>query len=334
MAANKRVISMRTSRRNLLTAILPGALLCFGGPGQAQPLTKLRVGKAISSSFPFSGLELGVKSGVWKSAGLEVEISTFRGDGQLQQALAAGSIDFGLGSGPGMGYAAKGVPAHAVAALANKPANMAVIAGKASRVTKIAELKGKRIGVSTAGSLTDWLARNIAVSNKWKPSDLEILPMGDMRARLAAMRSGELAAAVTSLQEAYEIQDNGQGTVIATFADVVPHFHTHVIFARDALIKNNPDLVRRFLKAWFTVAAYMRDHRAAAVKSAAETMKLDAKVIDETYPIEISGMNFDGSFDPAALEVIRSSLKDLGILDTAPPVSAMLAPGFAPVKVN
>ena len=151
--------------------------------------------------------------------------------------------------------------------------------------------------------------------------------MGDMRARLAAMRSGELAAAVTSLQEAYEIQDNGQGTVIATFADVVPHFHTHVIFARDALIKNNPDLVRRFLKGWFTVAAYMRDHRAEAVKSAAETMKLDAKVINETYPIEISGMNFDGSFDPAALEVIRSSLKDLGILDTAPPVSAMLAPG-------
>jgi hypothetical protein len=45
-------------------------------------------------------------------------------------------------------------------------------------------------------------------------------------------------------------------------------------------------------------------------------------------------MNFDGSFDPAALEVIRSSLKDLGILDTMPPVSAMLTPGFAPVKVN
>jgi hypothetical protein len=45
-------------------------------------------------------------------------------------------------------------------------------------------------------------------------------------------------------------------------------------------------------------------------------------------------MNFDGSFDPAALEVIRSSLKDLGILDSAPPVSALLTPGFAPVKVN
>ena len=71
--------------------------------------------------------------------------------------------------------------------------------------------------------------------------------------------------------------------------------------------------MRRFLKGWFTIAAYMRDHRAEAVKSAADTMKLDPKVIDQTYPIEISGMNFDGSFDPPALDVIRASLKDLGI---------------------
>ena len=325
---------MPFSRREVIAVSLPGAIIGLSSIARAQQLTKVRVGKAIISSFPFSGLELGVKSGIWKAVGLDVEISTFRGDGQLQQALAAGSIDFGLGSGPGMGYAAKGVPAHAVAAVANKPANMALVVGKASGVTNIAGLKGKRIGVSTAGSLTDWLARNIAVSNKWKPSDIEILPMGDMRARLAAMRSGELTAAVTSVQEAYEIQDNGQGTVLATFADVVPHFHTHVVFARDALIKGNPDLVRRFLKGWFTVAAYMRDHRAEAVKAAADTMKLDPKVIDQTYPIEISGMNFDGSFDPAALDVIRASLKDLGILDTAPPVSAMLVRGFAPVKVN
>jgi NitT/TauT family transport system substrate-binding protein len=325
---------MPFSRREVIAVTLAGAMMGLSSVASAQQLTKVRVGKAISSSFPFSGLELGVKSGIWKAAGLDVEISTFRGDGQLQQALAAGSIDFGFGSGPGMGYAAKGVPAHAVAAVANKPANMALVVGKASGVTTIAGLKGKRIGVSTAGSLTDWLARNIALSNKWKSSDIEILPMGDMRARLAAMRSGELTAAVTSVQEAYEIQDNGQGTVLATFADVVPHFHTHVVFARDALIKGNPDLVRRFLRAWFTVAAYMRDHRAEAVKAAADTMKLDPKVIEQTYPIEISGMNFDGSFDPAALDVIRASLKDLGILDTAPPVSAMLAPGFTPVKVN
>src|SRR5579871_6303871 len=136
---------MRTNRRQFIAFLVCGVGAGIGTSALSQTLTKVRVGKAISSSFPFSGLELGVRTGIWKSAGLDVEISTFRGDGQLQQALAAGSIDFGFGSGPGMGYAAKGVPAHAVAAVANKPANMALVVGKASHVTKMDELKGKRI---------------------------------------------------------------------------------------------------------------------------------------------------------------------------------------------
>jgi len=327
---------VRTNRRGFLAMFALGLVSACGlaGGAAAQDLKKVRVGKAINSSFPFAGLELGVSRGIWKAAGLSLEISTFRGDGQLQQALAAGSVDFGFGSGPGMGYAAKGVPAHAVAVIANRPANMALVVGKASGVTTIDGLKGKRIGVSTAGSLTDWLARNIAVSKKWRSSDIEIVPMGEMRTRLAAMRSGELAGAVTSVQEAYQIQDNGQGTVLTTFGEVVPHFHTHVVFARDALIEKDPDLVRRFLKGWFTVAAYMRDHRAETVKSVAATMRVGEKITDQTYAIETGMLSFDGQFDAQALDVIRHSLKDLQILDFLPETSKLYKSGFVPVKVN
>jgi NitT/TauT family transport system substrate-binding protein len=327
---------MRTSRRDVLALFASSVAFVSGLSAvvSAQELKKVRVGKAINSSFPFAGLELGLKQGIWRSVGLNAEISAFRGDGQLQQALAAGSVDFGFGSGPGMGYAAKGVPAHAVAVVANRPANMALVVAKGSHVTSIGELKGKRIGVSTAGSLTDWLARSIAVSNKWKTSDIEIVPMGEMRSRLAAMRSGELTGAVTSVQEAYQIQDNGQGTVLTTFGEVVPHFHTHVIFARDELIQKDPDLVRRFLKGWFTIAAYMRDHRAETVKSIAATMKVSERIIDETYSIETGMMSFDGQFDLQALDVIRLSLKDLGILDVLPATSALYNGKFVPVRIN
>ncbi|HXJ02280.1 MAG TPA: ABC transporter substrate-binding protein [Micropepsaceae bacterium] len=326
---------MRTNRRGFLAMFAAGMVYASGSEtASAQTLKKVRVGKAIISSFPFAGLDLGAQRGIWKSVGLDVEISTFRGDGQLQQALAAGSVDFGFGSGPGMGYAAKGVPAHAVAVIANRPANMALVVAKASRVTNMDGLKGKSIGVSTAGSLTDWLARNIAVSKKWQPSDIQIVPMGEMRTRLAAMRSGELTAAVTSVQEAYQIQDNGQGTVLATFGEVVPHFHTHVVFARDALIQKDPDLVRQFLKGWFTVAAYMRDHRAETVKSVAATLKVSEKIADETYPIETGMLSFDGQFDPQALDVIRHSLKDLQILDFLPETSKLYNGSFVPVKLN
>jgi NitT/TauT family transport system substrate-binding protein len=325
---------MRTHRRDFLAMSIAGVFVARFGVAAVPAANRVRVGKAINSSFPFAGLELGVQQGIWKANGLDIQISAFRGDGQMQQALAAGSIDFGFGSGPGMGYAVKGVPAHAVAAVATRPANMALVAAKNSGITKLTDLKGKRIGVSTAGSLTDWLARKIAVSNGWKPTDIEIVPMGEMRTRLAAMRSGELHAAVTAVQEGYQIQENGQGAVIATFGEVVPDFFTHVVFARDSLIKNDPDLVRRFLKGWFTVAAFMRDRRAETVKSIAATMRLPEKVVGETYATELSMLSFDGAFDAKALEVIRASLKDLGILDAVPPAASLYDGRFVPVSLN
>src|SRR4051812_31033016 len=100
---------MRPSRRDIL-ALFASAVTMSGlsTTTRAQELRRIRIGKAINSSFPFAGLELGAQRGIWKSVGLNAEISSFRGDGQLQQALAAGSVDFGFGSGPGMGYAVKG----------------------------------------------------------------------------------------------------------------------------------------------------------------------------------------------------------------------------------
>ena len=71
--------------------------------------------------------------------------------------------------------------------------------------------------------------------------------------------------------------------MLATFGDAVPDFHTHVIFAHNTMIEKQPETVRRFLRAWFKVAAYMRDNRAATVASIAKTMNLPEKVVDAAY---------------------------------------------------
>jgi NitT/TauT family transport system substrate-binding protein len=300
-------------------------------PIGAQSADAVRIGKAVTSSFPFSGLELGKEQGIWASEGIDLRISAFRGDGQLQQALTAGVIDFGLGSGPGMGYAVKGVPARAVASVAAEPRNMAVVVTSNSRVKTIDDLKGKRIGVSTAGALTDWLARRLAVDKGWGYDGVEVVPLGEMRTRLAAMKAGELDASVTATEESLQIQEQGAGRMLMTFGDAVPDFHTHVLFATDALRQKNPDLVRRVLRAWFKTAAFMRDNRPATVKSVARTMGLSEKVIDRVYDEEIRMLSFDGAFSPKALDVIRLSLKELGILDQVPAASDLYEPSFTPV---
>ena len=323
--------SKHLSRRALVTTSAAAGLL-FAAP-RAYAADKLRVAKAISSSFPFAGLELGQQIGAWASEGLEIEISVFQGDGRMQQGFAAQALDFGVGSGPGMGYAAKGVPARAVAALAKEPRNMALVVLNNSSIKTVDDLKGKRIGVTTAGALTDWLARQFSASKGWGADGVEVMPLGEMRTRLAAMRSGELQASVNSIEEGYNLEANGEGKVLATFGEAVPDFHTHVIFASDAMIQKSPDTVRRFLRGWFKTAAFMRDNRAQTVASVAKTMNLPEKVIDIAYEDELKMLSFDGAFSPKALEVIRSSLKDLGIIDTAPEISQLFAPGFQPVKL-
>jgi ABC-type nitrate/sulfonate/bicarbonate transport system substrate-binding protein len=148
-----------------------------------------------------------------------------------------------------MGYAAKGVPAHAVAVVANR-ANMALVVAKSSGITTIDWLKGKRIGVSTRGLADRLAARATSRSRNWKPTDIEIVPMGEMRTRLAAMRAGQLAGGHL---RAGGVPDPGQRSRhgahhVRRGGAELPH---HVVFARDALIQNEADLVRRFLNGWF-----------------------------------------------------------------------------------
>jgi ABC-type nitrate/sulfonate/bicarbonate transport system substrate-binding protein len=322
--------NMRALTERLVALVV---VICASlAPIAAQSADTVRIGKAVSSSFIFAGLELGKEQGIWASEGIDAQISSFRGDGQLQQAFSAGALDFGLGSGPGMGYVVKGVPARAVASVAGEPLNMSVVVTNNSRVKTIDDLRGKRIGVSTAGSLTDWLARRLASDKGWGRDGVDVVPLGEMRTRLAAMKSGELDASVTATEESLQLQEQGVGRMLMTFGDAVPDFHTHVIFAADPVRGKNPDLVRRVLRAWFKTVAFMRDNRAATVKSVAKTMGLSEKVVDMVYEEEIKMLSYDGAFSPKALEVIRLSLKELGILERVPEAKDLYDSSFAPVK--
>src|SRR5262249_18515686 len=92
----------------------------------AHALDQVRVGKAVPNSFAFGATEVGIEAKTFAQEGLEVVATGFRGDAQLQQTLAAGSVDIGLGSGPGLGFRAKGAPAIGVAGLYGPPGNIAL----------------------------------------------------------------------------------------------------------------------------------------------------------------------------------------------------------------
>ena len=297
----------------------------------AHALDQVKVGKAVPNSFAFAGIEVGIEARMFEREGIEVSVSAFRGDAQLQQALTAGSVDIGFGSGPGMGFRAKGAPAIAVAAMYGPPANLALLVPANSPIRAIGDLKGKRIGVTTAGSLTDWLVRELSRQQGWGSNGIQIAPLGQIQARLAAMDRGELDGTVQEAANGYELEEAGKTRNLLLFGDIAKHFYTHVIFATDDLIAHHADVVQRYLRGWFKTVRYMKANKDFTVKSAAKTIDIRENVLVKVYDTQISSFSDDGHWDTAAIDVIRHSLNELGIINRVPEPNELCTDKFVPV---
>ena len=121
----------------------------------------------------------------------------------MQQALAAGSIDIGLGSGPGLAFVAKGSPAIGVAAFAGPPRNISAIVLEDSPIKTIADLKGKLIAVSSVGSLSDWLAKQMAIQEGWGQDGIRAVPLGAVEISIAALKAKQVDAVVLSTEAGF-----------------------------------------------------------------------------------------------------------------------------------
>ena len=247
-----------------VVALLAAVLMTAGAtrPASTAGPDTVKVGRAGANAFVFVLPEIGQSAHIWDTVGIKVDVTSFNGDGKLQDGLTSGAVDIGLGSGPAMGYHAKGVPATAVAAMYGAPFDMALIVGTQGTIKSAKDLKGKKIGVTTAGSLTDWLVHQMSIKNGWGPDGIESLPMGAMTTRVAAMQSGQIAGTVQDIGIGLQLEADGKGKVFQTFGGIVTKFYTHVIFARDDMIAKNPDVLARFLKGWFRTVAYMKSHKA------------------------------------------------------------------------
>jgi len=313
---------------------LAAAMAMFGAAHQARANDDVTIGRAVITSFAFTTLDIGQNAGIWEKEGLNLNILSFRGDAVLQQALTGGSADFGLGSGPAMGFHVKGAPATGVAVIAGEPDNMALCVPVGSPVKTLADLKGKSIGITTVGSLTDWLARELSRQQGWGSDGIRRVAVGGDTASVAAIRSGQVDVWVGELASCLQLQHDHSFNVALVFGDKIKKFYTHILFARDDIIHTKPELVRRVLHAWFSTVAYMRTHKQESMAAAEKNMNLVPEVASEMYDKEMAMMSSDGAFDPATLQVVAESLKELGILPEVPPISALYDGQFVPVKLQ
>jgi NitT/TauT family transport system substrate-binding protein len=315
---------------NLLRAALPIALAA-AMTVKAFAADEIRVGKAQGFIWDFLPADVGIAYGIFAKYGIDLKITDLGGDGTVQRALAADSIDFGLGSGPGMAFAIKGSPVLAVAALEGAPRDLCIIVGADSPIKTVADLKGKLVTVSTPNSLSDWLAKRLSISEGWGQDGIQRLALGASPTRIAALRTRQTDADITGPEAGFVLEEKHEARILAAVDKYAPDFITHVVFAQKDLIAKKPDLVRRFLKGYFASVAYMKTHKEETVAVAVSALKETPTSASKTYDYLISALSDDGVFDPKAVQVLKQSFVDMGILKTVPPDSELFTTQFVPV---
>ena len=282
----------------------------------------------------FAPIEVGRDAHIWSDLGLNVVVVDVPGT-RIEQVLISGDADVGLGAGVVLGARLKGVPTIGVAAIAGPPYNFTLIVPVQSPIKSVADLKGRSVAVSTAGSLTEWLVKDLSKRQGWGPDGIKTVPLGGDDLRLAALRSGAgIDADLAGLMQAVQLGDAGQTRTIVYFGDVVKDFQNLVIKASDKFIADHPDRLQLFLKGWFRSVAYMRSHQDQAVKVIADAFKIDPAAVAKAYPVEMKMMSDDGAFSPAGMEVVRQSLVEMGTVPTLPAASDLYTERFVPVKLN
>jgi NitT/TauT family transport system substrate-binding protein len=320
--------SQRAPSRSALILVL--ALLC-GGILPCHAADKVHAGMAVPL-WAFLPLHVGLEEGIWSKYGIDLDITNSGSDAKLQQAMTAGSIDFGLGSGAAMAFAAKGAPVRAIAAFAGEPRTVVLIVGADSPIKRPADLKGKLVVMPGVGSVTEWLVWQMSIAQGWGKDGIRTAGLGSLDANVAAIKTHEADAMTGPPEIGYLLEAQKAGRIAFDLAQYAPHFHAHIVFARKEIIDTNPDLAQRFLKGFFAGVAFMKTHKEKTTAIAVRELHNTPEIMNRVYDNLAGWLEDDGHFDAQALEVLKQSWVDLAILDQKPTDDAFMTARFVPVK--
>jgi ABC-type nitrate/sulfonate/bicarbonate transport system substrate-binding protein len=315
-----------------LAALSVAASITFALPVSAGADTSLTVAK-VADDFALIMGDYGNALGIFKRNGIAPEISLIT-QAKMVQATVAGSVEIALASGATLAFAAKGAPLKAVAALSGPLTILALVVRPDHSVPTIDALRGRVAAVTNIGSLTDWAVSQIAVSKGWDPSEIKRVGVGDTPARIAALKTGNVDAAVVDLAAALDLEERGDAQILLNFGDLIKNFQNQIIYASDKAITEKPEAVGAFVRGWFETIGYARAHKAETVRFAQQALNVResvaAKVYDRLMPSNF--FSADGRIDPNTLANMAKSFVALKLLPQEDDLSRFVTDRFLPGK--
>jgi NitT/TauT family transport system substrate-binding protein len=212
-----------------------------------------------------AGFAAAVAEGFYKEAGLDVKLVEGNGSGNTAQLVANNRSEIAYADAVAVSQLiAKGAPMKIVSTVYQSNPN-AVLALKKTNIKSIKDLAGKKVGVPSGSSQTTMLPLFLK-ANGLKESDVTLINM-PATSMVPSLLQGQVDAILGSI-DAYQIQAEAQGAQldIYRFADYgVPTVSTS-IFASNAFLKDNPEVVKKFIAASLKGWSFALDNPDKTVK--------------------------------------------------------------------
>jgi NitT/TauT family transport system substrate-binding protein len=271
-------------------------------------LTKVTIGNNTLST---NGLPawMAKEGGIFGRNGLDVQIVYFRGGTITAMALIARETPISQVSGPPIVSAAlKGADAVMVAGgnvvseywLMSKP-----------EVKTGAQLKGGSVAIATFGGLSDALSRIALQKLGLNAKDVTLVQIGTIPERLSALESGKVQAAMLNAPDNFRAQKRGLHSLVEVR---LPYQGIGVGTTR-TFIRENPDVVRRYVKSQIEAVHRLKTDRETGIKVLGKYLNIpDREVLERAYDDAITDEKFPPKQYPS-LEGIKKILEPLAETD-------------------
>src|SRR6266545_470074 len=252
------------------------------------------------------------EKGIFKEQGLEVDMQSISGGAQTSAALLANKIHIGqFGGSEALSAVAQGAD---LVLVGNMATVYPYILYAQKSIKTVADLKGKKVGVSNKGGSSDIATRAALKANGLDPDkDVQIVAVGSHANRTAALLNGSIDAGVDDPPEDEELVKAGLNPIIDLASQKLPAANTGIIVQRSYLNANR-DTIQAYIDATVIARAKMVKDKEGSVAVLKKYFKSDNTAsMEKAYDFFIAGKSPVTPLYPMpSVEQFKDSIAILG----------------------
>jgi len=292
--------------RILKLATILLALFVYGQIS-AQAQTKMTV--AYSSIGPMAaGIWMAKESGAFEKYGLQSDILLITSGPVSVQALIGGDLQVvSAASNAVINAVLSGAPIIAVGGTANRPYHRLFVQ---SDINRLEDLRGKTLGVTRFGSITDNLTR-ILLRKYGLEGAVNVRQMGGTIEVSAAFQNRLIAGAVTSEMR---VSPPSQPKVLMRLVDMGIPYSMNMIAVQREYLRRNPETVENMIRAYVDGLAFMHRNKERALKIIAKYAHLNSgKLVEQFYDDALTYLDKIPRAEPEAVQTILEFMGKKGM---------------------